>query len=171
MAKSAGQQKPKQRWMSPSRRHFYNQWLIKPNFTKVQDTTKGFQGFPCHDINTEPLLLDIIESLTNFDGGAHSLTESRQIFADVSKYLAFAKTRAQWLSLNNVESQGVYAAFDKGRHWPQQPEAVKYCMRVKLLDRQDAGEACWILSRIVNLCRVVHHGSFIAPLPSLYTTL
>ena len=48
-------------------------------------------------------------NLTSFDGGRRSLSEARQIAADVSKYLAFANENSfDWKLLTSIQSLKKY---------------------------------------------------------------
>ena len=54
-------------------------------------------------MESEAILTKFVENLTSFDGGCCSLSEARQIYADVSKCLAFVNPNAcVWRSLTNV---------------------------------------------------------------------
>lgn len=154
LAKSAGQQLPKRMKVNISIKEALQQssttssFLIKPNLAPTRGSTKHLPRF---DIDAEPLLLDFIDNLISFDGGAHSLTEAKQIAIDISKFMAFADpTRAKWSGLINVDKMKDY--IQKLTTDGIGPDglttktnrltlAVKYGIRVKLLDSIAAREA------------------------------
>ena len=74
--------------------------LVIPNAERKHGSTCHYPRF---SVESETILTKFVENLTSFNGGCCSLSEARQMYADVSKYLAFVNPNAcVWTSLTNV---------------------------------------------------------------------
>ena len=76
--------------------------LVVPAVSAKKGNTKHYKRY---HLQNEPLILEFVDNIVNFDGGKRSITEARQIASDVSKYMAFAcDKKCAWESFTEIDN-------------------------------------------------------------------